>query len=481
MTVKKAFVYFFILIFQAFIFPGHLLKAQISDIEKSENEALGDFTSGNYRDALSEFDELIKHYPQNPDYQYYSGRCLLELDENNSVAINNLRFAAVKGNKTDSWFYLGEAYKNANDFEKAIQSYKRFISDAKKSDIKKLNAKEILAVAENDFKEFKKQSGEKKIGIEDSSIKDKANHVAIPPSKNKDENIVPAQEPTKSNELTNPRDESSTDRSAKLKTNDNSIITDNSENLSSRNLSEALKLQLSADSLNRIAKTKRALLKETEYSEERKNLINEISLLEKESIKKQSEADKYYLRLQEKSGNFKTYDSISDETSVIELKEEINGIKVYQYKENISLEKPNVNEEPVVDNNPEKKASKELKKASETEFSLNSNSVYSDINPIPLRMPVLDTLIYTIQLGVFSKKVDNAIFCKFSPVCYDKIKDREIYKYYAGQFKAFKKANEALITVRQSGFPDAFIIAFYKNEQVNIEKAQQIEYSRLKY
>ncbi|MBN2434877.1 MAG: hypothetical protein JXK07_06380, partial [Spirochaetes bacterium] len=182
------------------------------------------------------------------------------------------------------------------------------------------------------------------------------------------------------------------------KNTENSIINDQNNEV----LKQALNLQLMADSLNRLAKSKRSELKQIDNIEEKNNLKTEISILEKQSRKIQQDADKKYM-LAETSNK----DDTLPEPSIIELKEIINGIKVYQYKEvlNVQYDEENKN---ILKNEPEKRPDNSQVQSNKEEFFINDKPVYS--NPIPIRDMLSDDLMYLIQLGVYSKQLPDSAF-----------------------------------------------------------------------
>ena len=481
MKITKACKSTGILIFFCFLFNLNSGYAQLPDLDITESDAKNYFENGNIQKALDIFNSLLESSPQNPEYQYYIGRCLLKLQVNPSEAIDNLRFAAVKGYQTDSWFYLGQAYDNNADFEKAINSYKRFIQNGKRSEIKKTRVNEFLDRAQQELE----ISGENR-----SRVKTPATEVNNTVSEQLAENSDSETKITDAEQKENPVQKTETtgpdkmDQPGQFMDKDEIIPSSNSliknENPINKDLSEALNLQLQADSLKRESKMKRAQLKEIVNSDDRNSLAREISSLEKESGSLQAKADKLYKEMQFSPSEETKVDTVQNIPDAIQLKEEINGIKVYQYKiENIQNNNKQVDIQKSVKQDKEK-YSKHLKEP-EDEFTMDNPRVYNISNPIPARRSIPEVLVYYIQLGVYSKKMDDNSFQGFSPVCYDDIPDRGLFKYYAGLFYSFKTANEALSKIRSSGYPDAFIVAFYKNEQIKTDKAQQIEYSQYEF
>lgn len=434
------------------------VKAQVTNPEESEKTAQSYFHNNDYHNALSLFNRLYYVSPQDAGYQYYIGRCMLALKENSDEAINYLRFAAVKNFSADAWFYLGQAYYFNAQYDKAVSAYRRFTREGKKAEIRRLSAKEMLSKAEN------KQKDKLKTGFEK-------------PKEESLSSVTAKKEEDLQNNLTLPS--TSTENLENKATVEKSTVPEHyAYESADQELSDALQLQLKADSLKRLAKIKRAELKETDDQEERSELVTEISSLEKKSVSSQTKADQYYRKIQQQPVKNKTDDTIQQRSNLIEPKEEINGIKVYRYKPD---EMPEKTEAAAIQNNQDiivKNINEEIRTLNE--FSIKPEPAYNEDYPIPSRMPEPGALIYYIQLSVFSKKAANNAFGGITPVCFEKIEAKGLFKYYAGRFGSVLKAEEALLKIKQYGFPDAFLVAFYNDGQIQIDKARQMEFTQIK-
>ena len=413
------------------------LSAQITDFEVKEQKAHSAFMNGRFEQALSRYNELKDIFQQNPEYHYFIGRCLIEMNKNTSETIDNLRFAAIKGEQKDAWFYLGRVYHLNTEYAKAVYAYKRYMKLGKKSEIKRLRVKEALIQAKNE--------GNLSI-VKGTESPEKVN-VATEGGVN--------QESYENDRAPSPAESMSVNET-KAGEEDVKVIYNDVD------LTKALNLQLVADSLNRTAKMKRSDLKENEVTEERSRLIAEIGHLEGESRKIQKEADKLFEDMQKI-----TYPESRDDTvkshEFIELKEEINGIKVYQFKTDKvrdtitpAIQIINTSTKEDKDNDPEG-------------------------STIKLRKIYPDTLVYHIQLGVFSKKLEYDSFDTVAPIYYEEIENKGLFKYYAGLFFSYKAAGEAHTNIKSRGYPDSFIVAFNEGKQISVDKARQIEFVQIKF
>ena len=445
-------------------------------------KARSEFVNGRYEEALVYYRELKSLFLQNPEYQYYIGRCLLRLDPYNEETTDNLRFAAVKGDKDDAWFFLGKAYHLNGEYQKAVYAYKRFRSSGNKADIRRMKVKELQAMAENENRlssgglflaDREYTTAEKKAEI--TGVQDNRTNKMPATASTEDAGIQ------RETETVSHMTETAAEGDPGMKENMTSVgdVKTNDEHQNDSGLTEALELQLTADSLRRTARMKRADLKETGLAEERDGLISEIYRLEKESAETQKAADHLF-----KSMERITFPEPDDDTirkyENIELKEEINGIKVYQYKQDvITNENHAVSEktEPPDD----KGKTEDIEDSAETGLLFSDKSMYSENNPVPLRHHYTDRLVYHIQLGVFSKKASHDSFGTIFPVCYEEVGDKGLFKYYAGLFSSYKSSAEALAVLRSKGYQDSFIVAFNKGEQITLDKARQIEYAQIKF
>ena len=83
-------------------------------------------------------------------------------------------------------------------------------------------------------------------------------------------------------------------------------------------------------------------------------------------------------------------------------------------------------------------------------------------------------IIFTVQIGVFSKIVDKENFSDLDEVFHYYITDRNLYKYYTGVYNSLDAARAHLSKAKGAGFPDAFLAAFNSRQPISISKAQEI-------
>jgi len=108
------------------------------------------------------------------------------------------------------------------------------------------------------------------------------------------------------------------------------------------------------------------------------------------------------------------------------------------------------------------------------EFAILSKSPYSASNPVPIDKPLPDGVVYKIQLGAFSKPLPANTYKGLTPLSGEKLSNG-ITKYYAGLFRRFADAEDALRKVHEYGFKDAYIVAFFNRVTINTNRAKQLE------
>ena len=102
-----------------------------------------------------------------------------------------------------------------------------------------------------------------------------------------------------------------------------------------------------------------------------------------------------------------------------------------------------------------------------------SNSSYSENNPIPIITEKPKGLVYKVQIGAFSKPVPNETFAQFTPV--DGVQVRQgLIRYSAGRFGNKKDAASAKDRIRALGYADAFVVAYCDGERIPLYQADEM-------
>ncbi|HAF29632.1 MAG TPA: hypothetical protein DCG75_11345 [Bacteroidales bacterium] len=139
---------FFALFFSLFIVFA-IANAQVDkDFDKLKSAYLH-IQNENYQEAYNYFKEVLNIYPKEPIYNYYVGRCLFFLDKDPMVSLKYLRFAATKEVPEDVYYFLGRAYLNNYQFDKALENLEWFKKRASKKQIRELELDNYISMAQN--------------------------------------------------------------------------------------------------------------------------------------------------------------------------------------------------------------------------------------------------------------------------------------------------------------------------------------------
>ena len=151
----------FLLLGLFFVLSSDFLIAQNQDNNDFDDlkAAYLNIKQENYDAAYPYFKKMLDIYLKDPTYNYYVGRCLLFLDKEPENVIKYLRFAATRDVASDVYFYLGIAYLKTYQFEDAIANFRWFEKSANKKQLKDLDVKNHISMAQNGLyliKYFKK-------------------------------------------------------------------------------------------------------------------------------------------------------------------------------------------------------------------------------------------------------------------------------------------------------------------------------------
>ncbi len=102
-------------------------------------------------------------------------------------------------------------------------------------------------------------------------------------------------------------------------------------------------------------------------------------------------------------------------------------------------------------------------------------SVPADATKIAVNVAAPEGLVYRIQLAVFRNPVAASYFKGLFPVNGIKADGSDLTYYYAGQFRRYSDAEKALVTVKSSGFKDAFIVATVSNKTISLDRGKLLE------
>jgi len=437
------------------------LTAQDLPSKPTRQSSLEAFSKGNYEQAYREFSELLDTYPKDPIYKYYSGVCLVKLKREPEKAVTLLKqaqqgSAIVRTIPSDALFWLGRAQQMSGKFEDAIASYNYFIDLNGRKTSRELGIPDFI------------EQCERREGFltEDDAV------IAVEEEKS----IIPAEK--KVVMISEPEDTLSGDYDEML--------------------SEALEYQYKADSLYRVAEEQKKELEKGSYAE-RTKLKAEITETEKLAASFQDIADKKYNEAQAVMNSKPFTEGLVAKQiippatdSFLQKEKKLSDTLIIksdngEINDSIITAKNSVRAEPI-------KKIADIKPVADT---VTLNDVKKDTLPepvkkikvysafevkqkaenekIPIDPEVTEGLLYRIQVAVFRNPVAPSYFKGITPVCGFKMTGRDLTIYYAGMFRRLTDANKALVTVRQKGFRDAFVSAFFDDKAVSSERAAALE------
>ncbi|MCK9254203.1 MAG: hypothetical protein M0P36_00250 [Bacteroidales bacterium] len=82
---------------------------------------------------------------------------------------------------------------------------------------------------------------------------------------------------------------------------------------------------------------------------------------------------------------------------------------------------------------------------------------------------------YRIQFAAYNNMLDENNFPSLLPLFTENIENSRLIRFMTGTYYQFTIAQENLPKVKNSGFADAFIVAYYKGKRINIAEARRIE------
>ena len=142
----------------------------------------------------------------------------------------------------------------------------------------------------------------------------------------------------------------------------------------------------------------------------------------------------------------------------------LEAIKKYEQAYSLYYNMPiNKSEYPILSadlNTPnERKPQSVISNLTETKAIINETKANVELNE------PLELIVYKVQIGAFTKKIDVNEFHGLTPLSEDKKDQQEFVKYMVGEYYSYKAASEAKRIISSSTkYQDAFIVA-YKNDK----------------
>ena len=106
-------------------------------------------------------------------------------------------------------------------------------------------------------------------------------------------------------------------------------------------------------------------------------------------------------------------------------------------------------------------------------LSIKNTSVYNKTNPIPMDKPLPEGIVYKIQIGAFTKAIPQNSFRGLTPITGETRQNSRYIRYFVGQFNTYDAANTALPYIKQTGYKDAFVVAYLNGKRIAVYIAKK--------
>jgi hypothetical protein len=103
-------------------------------------------------------------------------------------------------------------------------------------------------------------------------------------------------------------------------------------------------------------------------------------------------------------------------------------------------------------------------------LEVKPNNAYTADKPIPIDEKIPDGLVFKVQIGAFKAPLPNNTFKGLTPVIAQTTPSRYI-RYMAGNFEQYGSANAVKNDLRNLGYSDAFVVAYYNGKRINLSEA----------
>ncbi|MBN8697073.1 MAG: PD40 domain-containing protein [Bacteroidetes bacterium] len=106
----------------------------------------------------------------------------------------------------------------------------------------------------------------------------------------------------------------------------------------------------------------------------------------------------------------------------------------------------------------------------EEKFERTTVPVYNASKPIPVNEKLPEGLIFKVQIGAFRNPIPQDLFKGMTPIT-GETTPTGLTRYTAGLFKKFSTADKVKQEIRDLGYRDAFVVAFYNGKRISMSEA----------
>jgi len=109
--------------------------------------------------------------------------------------------------------------------------------------------------------------------------------------------------------------------------------------------------------------------------------------------------------------------------------------------------------------NNSKTSTKKENTSSNLSWQVLSTYTYSAKMPKPVKYKAKQGVVFHVQVGIFKGLLPPEKFAKVSPLIFDKFVKNPYRRFFAGEYRTYEAAKEALKYVKALGYRDAFIVS----------------------
>lgn len=102
-----------------------------------------------------------------------------------------------------------------------------------------------------------------------------------------------------------------------------------------------------------------------------------------------------------------------------------------------------------------------------------NTAYYNEAQPIQFNPELPSGLVYKVQIGAFSKRINPGEFKGFAPITAENV-GNNLIRYTAGMFEGFSPADIAKSEIRKIGYSDAFVVAYYNGKRISAADARDM-------
>ena len=160
-------------------------------------------------------------------------------------------------------------------------------------------------------------------------------------------------------------------------------------------------------------------------------------------------------------------DSNNNNTDVAKNNAANNNVSANNTNDNSSNNNISTNKANTTNSN-----SANLTKVKVEGLEIKNNNAYSTNKPIPIDEKIPDGLVFKVQIGAFKTPLPNNTFKGLSPIIGQTTPSGYI-RYMAGNFEQYNSANAVKNDLRNLGYNDAFVVAYYNGVRIPLNEAAE--------